>query len=70
MSFGTVGDAEVLRSSLRSRGAIVAAGLNEDPHLVDAENSRNRPSFNAWCEAEERARRGRLRASLIPLPQR
>lgn len=68
MNVGSVGDAAVLRTSLRSRGAIVAAGPHEDARLVEVENARNRASFDAWCLAMVRARRERLQASWVPLP--
>ena len=67
MNVGAVGDPRVLRATLRSRGAIVAAGPDEDADLVAAENARNRQAFEVWCASVEQSRRSRLEASWIPL---
>jgi hypothetical protein len=67
INIGAVEDAAELRKALRSRGAIVAPGPHEDGRVVALENERNRATFDEWSLEMERARKQRLRASLIHL---
>ena len=61
MSMGTPRRADLLRRALRSRGAIVRAGPDEDALAIARENERHRTEFLAWCASVAAERQERMK---------
>lgn len=61
MSMGTPRSPGLLRRVLRSRGAIVRAGPDEDALAIARENERHRAEFLAWCASVAAERQERMK---------